>query len=127
VSSKETIQEIENLPPAEQAEVIRFAYRLDAERQLTGKELPLLAERMVNASDPSEALMLREAIVRGFYGGKTDAQNSLRRSSSSPLEASARSNIASRNPDRSTWPLVPTGWPQTQKFRFANGSSAFRT
>jgi hypothetical protein len=73
MSTQEIIEQIENLPADDQAEVIRFAYRLDAQRQLSGKELTSLAERMVNASDPAEALVLREAIVRGFYGGKPDA------------------------------------------------------
>ena len=67
------IHEIETLPPDEQAKVVRFAYRLDAERQLTGVELSGLAERMVASTDPAETAMLREAISRGFYGGKPHA------------------------------------------------------
>jgi hypothetical protein len=51
----------------------RFAYRLDAERRLTGAELSALAERMVSATDPAEEAMLREAITRGFYGEKPHA------------------------------------------------------
>lgn len=39
VSASEIISEIQRLSPADQAEVIRFAYRLDAARMLTGKEL----------------------------------------------------------------------------------------
>lgn len=65
----EVIEEIKRLPPSEQAEVIRFAYNLDAQRQLTGKELSGLAERMTRYTDPAEKAMVREAIVRGFYGG----------------------------------------------------------
>jgi len=67
------MHEIETLPIEEQARVIRFAYRLDAERQLTGGELSALAERMAQSSDPAEAMMLREEIVRGFYGVKPNA------------------------------------------------------
>jgi len=67
------IQEIQSLPPEEQAKVVRFAYRLDAERRLTGEELSALAERMVQSTDPAEAAMLRETIARGFYGTKGDA------------------------------------------------------
>ena len=48
--------------------MIRFAYQLDAERRLTGKELSTLAERMVNASDAAEQARVREEIIRGFYG-----------------------------------------------------------
>ena len=73
VTAAKIIEEIKHLPPAEQAEVIQFAYHLDAERQLTGKELSALAERMTQTTDPAEAALVREAIVRGFYGGKRNA------------------------------------------------------
>lgn len=67
------MKEIESLPPGDQAEVIRFAYRLDAERQLTGSELSGLAERMVAADSPADAALLRAEIMRGFYGGSAHA------------------------------------------------------
>ena len=73
MTAAKIIEEIKHLPPAEQAEVIQFAYHLDAERQLTGKELSALAERMTQTTDPAEAALVREAIVRGFYGGKRNA------------------------------------------------------
>jgi hypothetical protein len=73
MTAEQVIQAIEALPPEEQARVVRFAYRLDAQRRLTGSELSALAERMVRATDPAEALILREEIARGFYGGKPDA------------------------------------------------------
>ena len=73
MTADEIIQEIKSLPPEEQAEVIRFAYRMDAERKLTGKELSSLAERMITSRDPVETAMLRDAIARGFYGGKPNA------------------------------------------------------
>jgi hypothetical protein len=73
VTADQIIREIETLPAEEQAAVIRFAYRLDAQRQLTGPELSALAERMVQSSDPAETMMLREEIERGFYGGKPNA------------------------------------------------------
>ena len=65
----EVMKEIESLPPGDQAEVIRFAYRLDAERKLSGPELSTLAERMVAAEDPTDVALLRAEIMRGFYGG----------------------------------------------------------
>ena len=68
MTADQIIHEIKILSPEEQARVIRFAYRLDAERQLTDKELAALAGRMVTSTDSAEAAMLREAIVRGFYG-----------------------------------------------------------
>ena len=73
MTAEQIMENIEALPPAEQAEVIRFVYRLDAERKLTGKELSSLAERMVHATDIAEAAILRETIMRGFYGGKAHA------------------------------------------------------
>ena len=73
VSADQVIQEIQGLTPAEQAKVIQFAYRLDAERMLSGKELGALAKRMIEASDPAEKLRIREELTRGFYGAKPDA------------------------------------------------------
>ena len=67
------IEEIKRLDPKEQLGVIRFAYQLDAERKLTGKELSGLAERMVNATDPAEQARVREEIIRGFYGRRQNA------------------------------------------------------
>jgi hypothetical protein len=69
MTTQEVIEQIKHLSPAEQAEVIRFAYQLDAERQLTGRELSALAKRMVETSDAAEAVLVREAIGHGFYGG----------------------------------------------------------
>jgi hypothetical protein len=68
VTADQIIEEIKRLDPKDQIGVIRFAYQLDAERKLTGKELSSLAARMTETSDPAEAAMIRETIVRGFYG-----------------------------------------------------------
>ena len=73
MTASQIISEIEVLPPEEQAKVVRFAYRLDAERRLTGAELSALAERMIASTDPVQTAMLREEIARGFYGGKPNA------------------------------------------------------
>ncbi len=73
MTARQVIHELEALPPDEQAEVIRFAYRLDAARRLTGHELSSLADKMVGASDPAEAALVRDAIVRGFYGSNSPA------------------------------------------------------
>jgi hypothetical protein len=67
MTANKIIQEIKRLGRKEQLGVIRFAYQLDAERRLTGEELSGLAERMVNATDPAEEAIIREAMVRGFY------------------------------------------------------------
>jgi hypothetical protein len=73
VTASEIIEEIKRLDPKEQLGVIRFAYQLDAERRLTGKELSSLAERMLNTADPAEQIKVREEIVRGFYGQRQNA------------------------------------------------------
>ena len=73
VSAREIIIEIQRLPPTEQAEVIQFAYRLDAERMLSGKEIAALAQRMIDTADPVEKLRIREELTRGFYGGSAHA------------------------------------------------------
>lgn len=73
VTAAQIIEEIKRLDPKDQLGVIRFAYQLDAERQLSGRELSALAERMVNATDEVEAARIREEIVRGFYGQRQNA------------------------------------------------------
>ena len=73
MTASQIIEEIKRLDPKEQVGVIRFAYQLDAERRLTGKELSALAERMVNTIDPAEQARVREEIARGFYGERQNA------------------------------------------------------
>jgi hypothetical protein len=73
VTASQIIEEIKRLNPQEQLGVIRFAYQLDAERQLSGDELSSLAERMVNTADPSEQARIRDQIIRGFYGQRKNA------------------------------------------------------
>jgi len=73
MTASQVIHELEILPPEEQVQVIRYAYRLDATRQLTGPELTSLAEKMVEATDPAEVARIRDALVRGFYGNQSPA------------------------------------------------------
>jgi len=70
MTAQQIIEEIKRLDPKEQLGVIRFAYQLDAERQLSGSELSKLAARMTETDDAAEAARIRETIVRGFYGTK---------------------------------------------------------
>jgi hypothetical protein len=70
VTAQQIIDEIKRLAPKEQLGVIRFAYRLDAERQLSGEELSKLAARMSETDDAVEAATIRDTIVRGFYGAQ---------------------------------------------------------
>jgi len=73
MTASQIISEIASLPPEEQAEVIRFACRLEVERRLNAAELTVLAERLTEAANPAERAVLREEIVRGFYGGRPHA------------------------------------------------------
>ena len=68
MTAAEIIHEIDCLPPAELAEVVRHTKELDKRRPLSGAELTALAQRMVDAGDPAEADRLQEALVKGFYG-----------------------------------------------------------
>jgi len=62
------IEEIEQMPPEDQSRVIQYALELARRRQLTGKELGALAQRMVESNDPAELERLKSALTRGFYG-----------------------------------------------------------
>ena len=73
MTAAQIIDEIKRLSPEEQAAAVRMVYELDAERKLSGPELSALAERFVNSQDTVEASRVRQAIVRGFYGAKSDA------------------------------------------------------
>jgi len=73
MTASQIMDEIKRLTPEEQAGIVRFVYQLDAERKLSGPELSTLAERLVNAKDATEASVVRESIVRGFYGGRSHA------------------------------------------------------
>lgn len=97
MTADQVIHEIEALPREEQARVIRFACRLDAQRRRTGPELASLADHLVRSTDPAEALRLREEIARGFYGGKPEAE-------SPPPQSPARSAQSSAGPPSATQP-----------------------
>ena len=68
MKAAEVIDEIKHLPPEEQVEVIQFAIGLARRRQLSGKELGEMAERLAESQDPGEIARLKSAMTRGFYG-----------------------------------------------------------
>jgi hypothetical protein len=68
MTAAKVIEEIQRLPPNEQAEVIQFAVKLAQTRQLTGQELGELADRLAESKDPAEIIRLKSAMTRGFYG-----------------------------------------------------------
>ena len=73
MTAEQIIEQIKQLDRKGQRLVIYFAYKLDAERQLTGAELSHLAERLVSAPDELEAARIRETISQGFCGTRKDA------------------------------------------------------
>lgn len=68
MTSAAIIDEIKALPPAEQAEVIEFAVELAQSRQLTGKELGEIGDKLAASNDPGEIARLKSALKRGFFG-----------------------------------------------------------
>ena len=68
MTAAKVIEEIMHLPREEQSRVVEFAFELARKRQLSGKELSALAQRMVDADDLAEVERLKAEITRGFYG-----------------------------------------------------------
>jgi hypothetical protein len=68
MTATEIIREIDALPPAELAVVVRHAKEIDQRRPLSGAELTELARRMVEAGDSAEGDRLKEALDKGLYG-----------------------------------------------------------
>ncbi|HEV2393757.1 MAG TPA: TilS substrate-binding domain-containing protein [Verrucomicrobiae bacterium] len=68
MTAAKVIEEMDRLPPDEQAKVIRHALELARHRRLSADELGQLAERLAASNDPAEIIRLRSAMTRGFYG-----------------------------------------------------------
>jgi hypothetical protein len=68
MTAAQVIEQILHLPREEQLRVLEFALELVRKRQLSGKELSALAQRMVDSEDPAEVERLKSKITRGFYG-----------------------------------------------------------
>lgn len=68
MTAAKVIEEILQLPRAEQSRVLEFVLELKRQRQLSGKELSALAQRMVDSDDPAEVERLKSELTRGFYG-----------------------------------------------------------
>src|SRR5437868_3770336 len=68
MTAAKVIEEMDSLPPDEQAKVIQHALELARHRQLSADELGELAERLAASHDPAEIIRLRSAMTRGFYG-----------------------------------------------------------
>jgi hypothetical protein len=68
MTASKVIEEMDGLPPDEQAQVIQHAFELARRRQLSADELGELAERLAASNDPAEIIRLKSAMTRGFYG-----------------------------------------------------------
>lgn len=68
MTAAKVIEEIKQLPREEQSRVLEFTVELARQRQLSGKELTALAQRMVDSDDPVEVERLKAELTRGFYG-----------------------------------------------------------
>ena len=68
MTAAKVIEEMDELPPDEQAKVIHHAFELARHRQLSPNELGELAERLAASNDPAEIIRLKSAMTRGFYG-----------------------------------------------------------
>jgi hypothetical protein len=68
MTASKVIEEMDGLPPDEQAQVIQHAFELARRRQLSADELGELAERLAASNDPVEIIRLKSALTCGFYG-----------------------------------------------------------
>ena len=68
MTAAKVIEEIDDLPPDEQAKVIQHAFELARHRQLSADELGEMAERLAESNDPADIIRLKSAMTRGFYG-----------------------------------------------------------
>jgi hypothetical protein len=71
MTAVEIINEIKQLPPAEQARVAHMVGQMN--RKLTGDELGELAAQLAGETDDAKARALQERIVAGFYGEELNA------------------------------------------------------
>ena len=68
MTAAKVIEEILHLPREEQSRVLEFALEMTRKRQLSGKELTALAERLADSEDAAEVDRLKSQITRSFYG-----------------------------------------------------------
>lgn len=62
------IDEIKNLPPGEQAQVVEFVHELEKKSPWSGEKLSEHERKMVETTDPAETQRLKDEIVAGFFG-----------------------------------------------------------
>lgn len=67
-TGRKLIEKPSTFAPAEQLKVVESILGAAHKRQLTGDELAVLAQRLVESDNPAEIKRLRSALMRGFYG-----------------------------------------------------------
>lgn len=68
MTANEIIEDIKLLPRDEQSRVVQFAVELARGRQLPAEDLVVIAQKMLETSDPEEKKRLEDDLTRGFYG-----------------------------------------------------------
>jgi len=68
MTAAKVIEEIDELPPDEQAKVIQHALELARKRQLSADKFGELADRLASTQDPAEIIRLKSAMTHGFCG-----------------------------------------------------------
>ncbi len=73
MDARQVMAEILALPPSEQAKVIEFTSALRFGGALPPERLVELAQRLADAGETSSGLVLKDELLRGFYGDSPDA------------------------------------------------------
>jgi hypothetical protein len=68
MTASKVIEAIKLLPRDEQSQVVQFTMDVARSRQLSGDELAVLGQQLLDATDPSKQQRLRDEMTRGFYG-----------------------------------------------------------
>jgi hypothetical protein len=68
MTATDIMREMDALPPADLAAVVRHAKELEGVRQLSPEELGVLLDQYIEATDPAEVARLNQALTQGFYG-----------------------------------------------------------
>jgi hypothetical protein len=64
MTAADVIEDIKLLPREEQSRVVEFAMALPRTRQLSGEELGVIAQKMLDTDDPAEKKRLEEELTK---------------------------------------------------------------
>lgn len=68
MTAAQFIEDIKLLPREEQSRVVQFAVELARSRQLPAEDLVVIAQKMLETSEPAAKNRLEDELTRGFYG-----------------------------------------------------------